>query len=274
MRTYSLKQFGTSLSYKRIEKLGDRLEPISNLINWEEFRKFFNEEDNKVGRPNYDPILMIKMLIIQSWYGISDEELEYQVADRISFQKFLGFPNEIPDYSTVWRFREALAEDKIIDEMWAELHKQMEEHGIKTSNGVMQDAAFVVAPPGKTNSGMKDRGRDQPSTRNEDGSWSKKGDKSYFGYKKHIKTCLKTGIIKEVAVTTARTADCSLDLTKPDEKAIKKADNIMLATEGRDLLGNTEGWDLPEPPLETHLTAISIGEARSKFLRLFHKLSS
>ncbi|MEK6818896.1 MAG: transposase, partial [Nanoarchaeota archaeon] len=134
-----------------------------------------------------------------------------------SFQKFLGFPNEIPDYSTVWRFREALAEDKIIDEMWAELHKQMEEHGIKTSNGVMQDAAFVVAPPGKTNSSMKDRGRDQPSTRNEDGSWSKKGDKSYFGYKKHIKTCLKTGIIKEVAVTTARTADCSLDLTKPDE---------------------------------------------------------
>ncbi|MEK6818897.1 MAG: transposase, partial [Nanoarchaeota archaeon] len=81
MRTYSLKQFGTSLSYKRIEKLGDRLEPISNLINWEEFRKFFNEEDNKVGRPNYDPILMIKMLVIQSWYGISDEELEYQVAD-------------------------------------------------------------------------------------------------------------------------------------------------------------------------------------------------
>ena len=78
----------------------------------------------------------------------------------------------------------------------------------------MQDAAFVVAPPGKTNSSMKDRGRDQPSTRNEDGSWSKKGDKSYFGYKKHIKTCLKTGIIKEVAVTTARTADCSLDLTE------------------------------------------------------------
>src|SRR3989344_4951480 len=184
MRSYSLKQFGTSLSYKRIEKLGDRLEPISNLVDWEEFRKFFDKENSKVGRPAYDQILMLKMIVIQSWYGISDEELEYQVADRISFQKFLGFPNEIPDYSTVWRFREALAEDNVLDKIWEELHRQMEEKGIKFSKGVMQDAAFVVAPPGKTNSGMKDRGRGQPSTRNEDGSWSKKGKKSYFGYKK------------------------------------------------------------------------------------------
>ena len=217
MKGYSLKQFGTSLSYERIEKLGDRLEPISNLINWGEFRKFLEREDSKVGRPAYDPILMLKMLVIQSWYGVSDEELEYQVADRISFQKFLGFPNEIPDYSTVWRFREALAEDNVLDKIWEELHRQMEEKGIKNSKGVMQDAAFVVATPGKTNSGMKDRGRGQPSTRNEDGSWSKKGKKSYFGYKKHLKTCLKTGIIKVVAVTTARTPDCNLDLANPDE---------------------------------------------------------
>lgn len=217
MGNYSLKQFGTSLSYKRIEKLGDRLEPISKMVNWEEFRKFFKEEDNKIGRPAYDTILMLKMIVIQSWYGISDEELEYQVADRISFQKFLGFPNEIPDYSTVWRFREALAEDNIIDEIWDELQRQMEESGIKTSKGVMQDAAFVIAAPGKTNSGMKDRGRGQPTTRNEDGSWGKKGNKSFFGYKKHIKTCLKTGIITKVGITTASTADCNLDLANPDE---------------------------------------------------------
>ncbi|HLC62788.1 MAG TPA: IS5 family transposase [Candidatus Nanoarchaeia archaeon] len=217
MRSYSLKQFGTSLSYKRVEKLGDRLEPISRLVDWEEFRKFFERVKNKVGRPPYDPVLMVKVLVLQSWYGISDEEIEYQVADRISFQKFLGFPNEIPDYSTIWRFREALAGDNIIDEIWDELHRQMEEKGIKTSKGVMQDAAFVVAAPGKTNSGMNDRGKGQPSARNEDGSWGKKGSKSYFGYKKHIKTCLKTGIIKTVGVTTASTADCNLDLANPDE---------------------------------------------------------
>lgn len=214
---FSLKQFGASLSYKRIEKLGDRLELISDMIDWERFRKFFNKDESNVGRPSYDQILMIKMLVLQSWYGISDEELEYQVADRISFQKFLGFPNEIPDYSTVWRFRESLAEASLIDEVWEELQLQMKEKGIKFSEGKMQDASFVVAAPGKTNSGMSDRGKGQPSTRNEDGTWAKKGKKSYFGYKKHIKTDLKTGIINMVAVTTARIVDCNLDLANPDE---------------------------------------------------------
>ncbi len=63
-------------------------------------------------------------------------------------------------------------------------------------------------------------------------------------------------------------------LSEADRKEIKKADNVMLATEGRDLLGNTEGWDLPEPPLETRLTEISIKEARGRFLGLFRWLSS
>src|SRR3989344_4020083 len=214
---FSLKQFGVTLSYARVEKLGDRLEQISDIIDLERFRKFINKEKSNVGRHPYDPILMLKMLVIQSWYGISDEELEYQVADRISFQKFLGFPNEIPDYSTVWRFREELAEYSVIDKIWRELQIQMNEKGIKFSKGKMQDASFVIAAPGKTNSGMNDRGRGQTSTRNEDGSWAKKGKKSFFGYKKHIKTDLKTGIINIVAVTTAKTADCNLDLANPDE---------------------------------------------------------
>jgi len=212
----NFNQFGVSLGYKRIQKLGDKLEKISNLIEWENFRKFF-DKDSKVGRPPYDPVLMIKMLVLQSWYGISDEELEYQVADRITFQKFLGLPKEIPDFSTVWRFREDLSKEGLIDKIWTELKRQMGEKGIKFSKGVIQDATFVEAPPGKTNSGMKDRGRSQPTTRNEDGSWSKKGKKNYFGYKSHAKVDSKSGIVTEVAVTTASVHDNAIDLAKPDE---------------------------------------------------------
>ena len=109
METFSLKQFGVSLNYIRIKKLGDKLENISHLIDWERFRKHF-ESSSKIGRPPYDCVLMLKMLVLQSWYGISDEELEYQVADRISFQGFLDFPNKIPDHTTVWNFREELRE--------------------------------------------------------------------------------------------------------------------------------------------------------------------
>ena len=215
--TVNFKQLGVSLSYSHIKKLGDKLDSISNLIDWESFRKFFKEEISEPGRPSYDPILMLKMLVLQSWYGISDEELEYQVADRISFQKFLGFPKTIPDHSTVWRFREFLSQEGVLDDIWNELKRQMKEKGIKFSKGVIQDASFVVAPPGKTNSTMKDRGRGQPTTRNEDGSWSKKGDKSYFGYKDHIKVDSKNGIVTELAVTPANVHDGQIDLANPDE---------------------------------------------------------
>ena len=220
-KTFSLKQFGVVKSYERVEKLGDRLNEVDSLIDWEAFTKHFSDEYDGPGRPPYESILMFKMLVLQRFYSISDEELEYQVADRISFQKFLGFPNSIPDYSTVWRFREFLTESDIADKVWEELHAQMKMKGIKFSEGKVQDATFIVAPPGKTNSGMEDRGRDQPSTRNEDGTWTKKNDKSFFGYKDHVKVDLKTGIIETLAVTTASTADSVIDLMSPEDVAYR-----------------------------------------------------
>ncbi len=214
---FSFKQFGTSLGYKRIQKLGDRLEPLSKIIDWESFRKFFVEYEKKCGRPPYDPVLMLKMITLQSWYGISDQELEYQIADRLTFQKFLGFPEYIPDHTTVWRFREELSEEGVMDKIWSEMKRQMEEKGIKFSKGVIQDATFVTANPGKTNSGMENRGREEKTTRNEDGSWAKKNDESYFGYKDHAKVDKDNGIITEVAVTTASVHDSKIDLAKPGE---------------------------------------------------------
>lgn len=214
--TMNFKQFGVHLSYSRLQKLGDKLEKISSLIDWNKFGRFF-DKNSKVGRPSYDPVIMIKILALQSWYGISDEEMEYQLADRISFQRFLGFPKEIPDFTTIWKFREELTKADIMDEIWNELKGQMKEKGIKFSKGVIQDATFVQAPPGKTNSGMEDRGRGEPSSRNEDGTWSKKNNKSYFGYKNHAKVDSENGIVTEIAVTAANVHDSCIDLTNPDE---------------------------------------------------------
>jgi len=218
-KTMNFNQFGVSLGYKRVQKLGDKLEKISSLIDWEKFRKFFerdSERKSNAGRPSYDPIIMTKALVLQSLYGISDQELEYQIADRISFQKFLGFPKDIPDFTTFWKFREYISEETL-NKIWEELKRQMQEKGIKFSKGVIQDASFVLAPPGKTNSGMEDRGRGQPTTRNEDGTWAKKNKKSYFGYKDHIKMDSKNGIVTELAVTAANVHDGNIDLAKPDE---------------------------------------------------------
>lgn len=230
-KTMNFNQFGVSLGYKRLKKLGDKLEPISNIIDWEAFRKFFERKSN-VGRPPYDPILMTKSLVLQSWYGISDEELEYQIADRISFQKFLGFPKDIPDFTTFWRFREEISEETIHN-IWEELKRQMKEKGIKFSKGVIQDASFVIASPGKTNSTMKDRGKGQPTTRNEDGAWAKKGKKSYFGYKDHIKVDSKSGAVTELVVTPANVHDGQIDLANPDEVVMRDRGYFGCETKAR-----------------------------------------
>jgi IS5 family transposase len=87
---------------------------------------------------------MLKMLILQSWYGLSDPELEKQVNDRISFLKFLNFPDKVPDKATVWSFRERLIKTGINDIIWEELQKQLNYKGLTIKKGVIQDATFIV----------------------------------------------------------------------------------------------------------------------------------
>jgi IS5 family transposase len=66
--------------------------------------------DNKEtgGRPHHDEILLIKMMILAGWYGLSDYEIELLASDRLSFRHFLGYPDKIPDRSTIWLFKEKL----------------------------------------------------------------------------------------------------------------------------------------------------------------------
>jgi hypothetical protein len=66
-------------------------------------------------RPNFDEILMVKFLVLQLMYGLSDPEIEQLANDRISFLKFFGFPEKIPDQSTIWYFREFLIKHKKLE---------------------------------------------------------------------------------------------------------------------------------------------------------------
>ena len=126
----SLIDFALKREYERLEKLGDRLNEVNKLIDWKLFKpiisELFDNKSEKGGRPNIDEIVMVKMLLLQAWYGLSDQELERQVADRISFRKFLGFPSDVPDYTTVWYFRERLAKTGKDKEIWTELQRQLE----------------------------------------------------------------------------------------------------------------------------------------------------
>ena len=212
-----LIDFALREKYSKVSLLRSKLDDMNKIIDWNKFVALFPDKETIRGRPEYDKVLMIKILCLQSWYTISDEEVEFQITDRLSFQKFLGYPKKIPDYSTIWRFREELTEDDLIDKIWAELHKQITALNLVVKEGKIQDASFIDASPGKTNSGMNNRGRDAKTTRSKDGSWTKKSGRSHFGFKLHTKMQRGSKIIEEVALTTAKTFDGHIDLAKPED---------------------------------------------------------
>jgi transposase, IS5 family len=199
-----------------------RLSQISHMIDWNPFRQILEEmydnKSEKGGRPNCDVIMMFKILILQKWYGLSDLEVERQMADRISFMAFLGFPDPFPDSRTIWLFKQRMAEtgkDKMI---WAELQNQLDAMGLHVKHGTMQDATFIEADPG---SPKKPRGDGAKTRRSRDGTWAKKGNESHFGYKLHQKTDIGYCLIREIETTTASLHDSQIDLSTKDEIVLR-----------------------------------------------------
>ena len=222
MRTFV--DFGLNEAYKRVAQLGDKLAEIESLLDWEAFRpivaEMYDNKSERGGRPNIDEVLMIKLLVLQQWHGLSDPELEKQVADRLSFRKFLGFPQTIPDFTTVWRFRERLVETCKDQAIWAELQRQLDALGLKVRKGVVQDATFITADPGHAKADTP-RGKEAKTRRSADGTWAKKGNKSYFGYKLHSKVDNDFGLIRELETTTASVHDSQIDLSNEGEIAYR-----------------------------------------------------
>ena len=131
----------------------DKLRIVESTIDWESFRlvlKSIRKSDTpKGGNPGYDEIVMLKMIILQTLFNLSDEDLEYSAKDRLSFRRFIGFDQKIPDHCTIWRFRQALAENNIDDFIHNEFIRQIEEEGFKVKKGVMQDASIIESDIGK-----------------------------------------------------------------------------------------------------------------------------
>jgi transposase, IS5 family len=156
----SFTSFGLNQAYGRLSKVGDPLSQINSLIEWERFRPItvdlYDNKTEKGGHPNFDSVLMIKILVLQQWYGLSDQSMERGIADRLSFMKFLGFPETIPDSTTIWFFRERLIQKGKLDSIWQELQRQLDTKGLVVKVGSIQDATFITSDPGR--SGNKPRG--------------------------------------------------------------------------------------------------------------------
>jgi len=115
-----------------LEAKGDPLSRLDAVIDWEGFRPLLVQALAKPakgpgGRPAHDPVKMFKLLVLQRYYNLSDEQTEYQVSDRLSFQKFAGWTvaDTVPDANTLWDFREALVRADVFEKLFEQFAQQL-----------------------------------------------------------------------------------------------------------------------------------------------------
>jgi IS5 family transposase len=212
--------FALRAEYASLAALGDRLGEIQGLIDWDALHPhlvdLYTNGTSKGGCPDYDVVLMLRLLVLQQWYGLSDPELERQATDRISFRHFRGYPETIPDRSTIWLFRERLAHTGKDTAIWEEVQRQLEVQGLAIQRGVIQDATFITADPGHATADTP-RGDQVRTRRSRNGTWAKKGSKSQLEYKFHILMDKDWQPIRWIERTTASVHDSRIDLSRKGE---------------------------------------------------------
>jgi len=196
-----------------------RLERIEELFDWPAFAALLKPVRSEMGRKGYPALSLFKALLLQQWYGLSDPGMEEALLDRLSFRRFCGFAlaDATPDETTFVRFRAALAGHRIAEALFTELGRQLDARGLVLKQGTLIDASLVEAAvarpagPSGTRSGL-----------DPDADWTRRGNKSHFGYKAHLAVDQGSGLIRDAALTSAKVNDTEAAdaLVQGDEGAV------------------------------------------------------
>ena len=207
-----------------LEKLGDPLPKLERLVDWETFRPELvglrkESDPHKGGRPPFDVVLMFKVLVLQHFYNLSDEQTEFQIRDRYSFCRFLGLAphDRVPDAKTIWLYRERIKQADLMESLFDTLLVQINGAGFTARQGQVVDAALVPAPKQRNNreenAGIKegkvpeDWSENKRRQKDVEARWTKKHGKSHYGYKNHISVDRQHKIIRRYSVTPASVHD-------------------------------------------------------------------
>lgn len=209
---------------------------IDTLVDWGAFEKELLKiskrgTTNAVGNASYSPLILFKMMLMQTWYGLSDPGVEDMVNENLSAMQFCGLQleDEVPDHSTLSRFRKELTQKKAMDRLLRKLNNQLEKQKLIVRSGIAVDASITdspLRPKGKTTYQVAtDRSEDdrpqaekegeqeqqrvqkieRPGTDSE-GRWVKKAGKLRYGYKRHDAVD-ENGMIVGTHTTTANEHD-------------------------------------------------------------------
>lgn len=210
---------------------------VDKIVNWaiieKEINKYYQKGLSVDGRKSYSGLLLFKLNLLQTWYGLSDYEVEAQANDSISFTKFLGLRLEdsIPDHSVISRFRSELTKKNAYEKLFQLVNSQLEAHQVIIRTGAIVDASVMDSPrkprgkkeieivaidreestSDEANASLKKE--EQVSAKlkvqshvDREAGWIVKGKKLRYGYKKHV--CTDTeGMILNVVTTAANESD-------------------------------------------------------------------
>ncbi len=204
-------------------KLGQNavLERLGREVKWYRFEKLLARlRPEGAGRPPFDPLLMLKAVLLQQWYRLSDAELEEAINDRVSFRKFLGLSLEgaSPDHTTLCRFRNRLAEAGLSEKLFSEFERQLEGRGLLLKRGTMIDASLIATPhrPGSGEGERQAVDKDAATT-------ARKGVRgTHYGYKLHAGVDCTSMLIRRARMTPANVNDTVMAeaLICGDEEAV------------------------------------------------------
>ena len=220
--------------YEGLDAKGDPLVAIAAAVPFELFRGELQAalvvgglrtadgmRKSAAGRKPWDEVLIFKVLVLQALYNLSDDQMEYQLRDRLSFMRFvgLGLEDTVPDAKTLWLYRETLAKAGAVEGLFNLFDRYLKAQGYLAMGGQIIDATIVPAPrqrnsrddnatvkSGKTpaeweKKPAKNRQKDK------DARWTKKHGRSHFGYKNHISIDRRHKLVRRYAVSTASVHD-------------------------------------------------------------------
>ena len=221
--------FDVAKRYTGLDVKNDPLLGIDAAVPWERFRerlesvwrKPAEKRKSKAGRKPWDAVLMFKAIVLCELYNLSDDQIEYQLRDRLSFVRFLGLGLEdtVPDAKTVWMYREQLAQAGVIESLFDDFDRYLKDQGYLAMGGQIIDASIVPVPKQRNKRSENEKIKagevpedweKQPAKRRQkdtDARWTVKNGRSHFGYKNHVNADRRHKLVRQYSVTAASVHD-------------------------------------------------------------------
>lgn len=139
----SVNLFEEEFTQETLSDLGNPLERLSALVDFEMFRPILEEAlltkvcKTPAGRKPIDVVFLFKVMFLQRYYGLSDHQIQYQIVDRTSFSQFLGIHTvrEIPDEKTIWLCKDKLSKAGTFDQLFDRFREELDGMGLSFNEG-------------------------------------------------------------------------------------------------------------------------------------------